>query len=259
MIARRASSTQTQTPCVPPCHMVACLLATHTRADVLCVCACVWVFVQINNIIIELQVRGGQRNVPASIDERMPKARSTLKDIAGLWLKALNSKRRRRNAKEGAHPFLVTFRDPEEANKPTKRRRAPAKRGVVAENSAPKKRARRTAKAKADAPKANGTGARKPRKTKAKAPSHATFAVKPHNADFCYVCREAEGFADNPIVFCEGCNLAVHQVRAALMPLQAHTRVCSHVDVAHHHSSATASWISRMAMSRGIARRAART
>lgn len=41
--------------------------------------------------------------------------------------------------------------------------------------------------------------------------------TKRYNSDNCFVCRQSEGFVDNPIVFCEGCNVAVHQVCVLLL------------------------------------------
>lgn len=206
---------------------------------------------QVQSLIIEMQVRGTLRKVPQPLAVRMPQARPTLKDVAGMWMKALNAKHRRRGA--GQHAHLVSLLPEPAANKRRRSRpsRSPTKEPEADDWVPPAaKRARKkaaasprnggAAKSGARARTANGrrtagASAKRPasRKSAARAeevkpwvlqlgPATTEGGALQHTEDNCYVCRVTEGYADNPIVFCEGCNLAVHQVS---WPVEAQARL----------------------------------
>lgn len=162
-----------------------------------------------------------------------------------MWTKALNAKHRRRGA--GQHAHLVSLL-PEPSTNKRRRTRTVRSAGTKEEEAEEAddwvppaaKRARR----KPAASPRNGGGKSTPRSRASngrraagggkrsgskKSAAHGD-AAKPwvlklgepkteggaaqHTQDHCYVCRVTEGFADNPIVFCDSCNVAVHQVGA---------------------------------------------
>ena len=84
--------------------------------------------------------------------------------------------------------------------RPRRSRRAPAAAPLAAPAETPERQARAAATPQAAA-------------SHAAASSHAASSVvdeQPDNDDCCAVCLESEGFDDNPIVFCDGCNVCCH-------------------------------------------------